>query len=363
MNNILPKLHFRSLHYEISWGCNIACPMCTFHDDHHHKEFTNLEQVFSLSEGMELFKHVHMGDGSEPFINPNWYEIILFFKSKGKEVSLQTNAKYIRSLEIAKKIVKSGLDRISISIDGINDETISRIRKGITYKEIISAIDYINQAKKELKSDTPRLESNVVAMKSNIAQLEGLIDVLIDKNFKKVRIGFLELREINKSLISELLIYEKKRTLAVIEKIQDKIQSKNNSLDLDIEVFNLMGTHIKDNCSAYFERLYLRQDGNLYACYGKKLLGNAYNSGLLECLSSRDYKNFIGVVETPENNICSACRFCRVMGFDEINSHFGHAVVNNIGMDIIQQSIEYVENGGDVKQYWNRYFENEGKNN
>lgn len=359
MNSLLTKLNFKSLHFDISWGCNIACPMCTFHDDKHSNKFARFEDIKSLSAGLEFFSHVHMGDGSEPLINPNWYEVIKFFKSKNKEVSIQTNGKKINSPKIAKKLVESGLDRISISIDGINDETVSRIRKGITYQEIISAIDYINQAKETLKSSTPKLESNIVAMRSNVDQLDTLVEILVNKNFSKIRIGFLELRKLNQDLIGELLIYEKQKILSKIQNIKQFLQKKRIALKLDTEIFELTEKdELRDKCLAYFERIYLRQDGNLYACYGKKYLGNVYKSSLFECINSRDYTEFVKTIEIKNNEVCSNCSFCRVMTFDNIQSHFSSEVLKLIGSSSVLKSIEYAKSGKEVRNYWNDYFEN-----
>ncbi len=351
------ELEFKSLHFDISWGCNISCQMCTFHDDKHRNEYVKLEKVLSLSDGLENFKHIHMGDGSEPLINKNWYEIIKYFKSMDKEVSLQTNGKNINNIEVAKKIVMSGLDRISISIDGIDDETISSIRKGITYQEIISAIDLLNQAKKELNCNTPELESNIVAMRKNLNQIEPLVDLLVDKHFLKIRIGFLELRKENKYLINELLLYDKEKIKKIIKSIKNKLKSFNDKVKLDTDTFDFEETDNKRaECRAYYERLYLRQDGNLYACYGKKLLGNVFEIGLDKCLESDDYKEFTKLIETKDNQICSSCRFCRVMTFDDIKSHFSLELINNYGVDVINESIEYAKNNKDISKYWNTYF-------
>lgn len=349
---LINKLH-KNLHFEISYGCNIKCPMCTFHNDKHKNEFVKSEKIKFSEENFKYFSQIHIGDGSEPFINPDWFEIVQSFKNLNKKVSLQTNGKTISNLAFAKKVVFSGVDFLSISIDGVNNETVSKIRKGITFNEIITAIDLINQAKKELNSMTPYLSSNIVAMSSNLDQLKALVDLLYSKNIRKVRIGFLELREENKDLVHQLTIYEKDKIKQVLQEIKDELRFKSKEFILNTSVFDSIE---RKDCQAYFERLYLRQDGNLYACYGKKFLGNVYTDGMRNCLESNEYFDFVDTVSKKNNEVCASCRFCEVLLFDDIRSHFSQKAISFYTEEKILESLSIEQSKQNITSFWSKFY-------
>jgi len=345
------------LHLEISLGCNIRCAMCTFHEQLEKVTWTSLSDVQDLGDELNRFGVVHLGDGSEPLVNPDWYQIVSHISQLGAKVSLQTNAKLIRDIKSAERIVNSGLHLLSISIDGMTDNTVSRIREGIDFSTIEQAIVLINQAKKKLGSETPHLTANIVAMCSNLSEIPDLISFLLFHDFIKARIGFLELRQENSQLVSELLIYDKARAKQTIAMVYQRMDAHPQPFVLDAELFGeTEGMSKRNACTAYRDHIYARHDGEMFACYGKRRLGNLFADGVDTCLTSEEYADHVETVTTPGNNICSACSFCRVMSFDVVDDHFGSEAVSYYSRETIIASLQYVKEGGNAEDYWRDYY-------
>ena len=136
---------------ELSSLCNLKCPMCYTITD----KFK--EKVNARLMDFELFKKIidEIGNNvsavrlslrGEPTLHPSFIECISYAKDKGiKEVSLLTNGS---KLEIGffEKMVKAGIDWITISIDGIAEEY-EKIRKPLKFNGTLKKLKDIKQYK------------------------------------------------------------------------------------------------------------------------------------------------------------------------------------------------------------------------
>lgn len=358
-NKSLGILNQRHLHMEISSGCNIRCPMCTFHDNNDSFVWMPFEKVRLLQTGLDYFGYINIGDGSEPLINPDWEQIVRHLTDLGPKVALQTNAKKIRTKGFAERIVRSGLHGLSISVDGITDNTVSRIRKGTTFSAISEAIEHILAAKQSLDSETPYLYANCVAMGSNLEEIPELVDFLINKGFIRIRIGFLELRKPNQELIHQSLIYYKAHAFDMIRDVQKRTLQSGKNVFLDIDLFGEGKKRERTNaCTVYNDRIYVRYDGDMFACYGKRQLGNIFIDGIDACIASKEYTSFVDMVKQPDNQICQKCSFCRNMSIDDLSSHFGLGAADFYTWQKIEESIKWVMEGGSPREYWSGYYSN-----
>ena len=86
--------------------------------------------------------------------NKNFKDYISYVKQHNIYTITSTNGQLIDK-NIALNIIKSGLDRIIISIDGTTQEVYEKYRKGGLLSKSIEAIKFLKEAKKELNSKTP----------------------------------------------------------------------------------------------------------------------------------------------------------------------------------------------------------------
>ncbi len=93
----------------------------------------------------------------EPFLNKDAIPCIAYAVKKKIFVNTSTNAQSITP-ELAKEIVQSGLQWLIISLDGYNQTTYEQYRRGGSFEQVLKAMDYINEAKKELHALTPIVE-------------------------------------------------------------------------------------------------------------------------------------------------------------------------------------------------------------
>ncbi|MBN3037965.1 MAG: radical SAM protein [Candidatus Omnitrophica bacterium] len=140
----------KSAAFELTNHCNLRCSICpNSRPQTREKGYMDLElfkKIISENPGLNL---VQLNGWGEPFMHPAILECIKFAKSKGKRVYLYSNGTMIEG-ELATEILKSGLDRIIISIDGV-DQAYERVRN-FSYPEIENRVVSLINKRNELGS-------------------------------------------------------------------------------------------------------------------------------------------------------------------------------------------------------------------
>jgi sulfatase maturation enzyme AslB (radical SAM superfamily) len=194
-------------------------------------------------------------------------------------------------------------------------------------------------------------------MRSNLNEIPDLTRLLLDKGFVRLRIGFLELRKADPDLVSELLIYDPETAKRMATKVREIVKQSGKNTYLDLELFDEGQSQARlEQCTAYHDRIYVRHDGETFACYGKQRIGNIFDDGIEKCLASEAYENHCRTVTQKGNPVCSRCSFCRIMSLDNVNNHFGRRAIESYTHPVVEDSIQWVKKGQDVKEYWDRIY-------
>ena len=145
---------------ETSSVCNLHCPMCYTQTEAFKK---NVEKGF-MDEF--LFKKlidecvqgnvysIRLSLRGEAFLHPQIIEFIKYAKKKGiQEVSSLTNGSMLTK-DFSEQLVRSGIDWITVSIDGV-DGMYESIRKPMKFKQIVSSLKELNNIKRKNKLKKP----------------------------------------------------------------------------------------------------------------------------------------------------------------------------------------------------------------
>ena len=173
------KSHFGlpvSMSIEPTTSCNLRCPECPSGLRQFSRPTGMLEPVFFKSMIDSVYKeliYLTFYFQGEPYLNPNFLEMVEYASIKKIYTSTSTNAHYLTK-EQAKKTVESRLDRLIISIDGTTQETYEQYRIGGILQKVIDGSKNIVAAKKELKSNTPHIVFQFLVVKPNEHQLTDI---------------------------------------------------------------------------------------------------------------------------------------------------------------------------------------------
>lgn len=175
-------------HKPIQWGfplsvaiepttsCNLRCPECPSGLRAFTRPTGMLQKDFYRETIDQLHKdifYIIFYFQGEPYLNPNFLEMVQYAAKKGLYTATSTNAHYL-SDENARKTVESGLDRLIISIDGTTQEVYEQYRVGGSLEKVLQGARNIVKWKKELKSKTPYVFFQFLVVKPNEHQIEDV---------------------------------------------------------------------------------------------------------------------------------------------------------------------------------------------
>lgn len=168
-----------SIAIEPTTACNLRCPECPSGLRSFTRKTGNLKQDFFRKTIDELHREVFYLTfyfQGEPYINPDFLEMVKYAHSKGIYTATSTNAHFLND-DNAKKTIESGLDRLIISIDGTTQETYEAYRKAGKLSNVIQGAKNIVKWKKELKSKTPHIIFQFLVVKPNEHQIPELYEL------------------------------------------------------------------------------------------------------------------------------------------------------------------------------------------
>lgn len=162
-----------SISFEPTTSCNLRCPECpsglrsfTRPTGMLQKDFFK-ETIDQLRN--ELLYLVFYFQG-EPYLNPQFLEMVRYASSKKIYTATSTNAHYLNDAN-ARRTVESGLDRLIISIDGTTQETYEQYRKGGRLDKVLEGAAHVVKWKRALKSRTPFIIFQFLVVRHNEHQI------------------------------------------------------------------------------------------------------------------------------------------------------------------------------------------------
>jgi radical SAM protein with 4Fe4S-binding SPASM domain len=162
-----------SIAIEPTTSCNLRCPECPSGLRQFTRPIGMLEPTFFKTTIDAIYKeliYLTFYFQGEPYLNPNFLDMVKYASDKKIYTSTSTNAHYLTP-EQAVKTVESKLDRLIISIDGTTQETYEQYRIGGNLQKVIDGTKNIIAAKKKLKSKTPHIVFQFLVVKPNEHQL------------------------------------------------------------------------------------------------------------------------------------------------------------------------------------------------
>jgi len=100
-------------------------------------------------------------------------------------VATSTNAHYLDK-KMSEELIMSGLDRLIISLDGVDADTYVKYRRGGDFEKVIANIKSMVQLRKEHQASHPFLELQFLVLKHNEHQIEDIKKLGKDLGMDKV---------------------------------------------------------------------------------------------------------------------------------------------------------------------------------
>jgi radical SAM protein with 4Fe4S-binding SPASM domain len=165
-----------SISFEPTTSCNLRCPECPSGLRAFTRPIGMLEKDFFRKTIDEIHKdllYLIFYFQGEPYLNPDFLEMVKYAAAKKIYTATSTNAHYLND-ENARKTIESGLDRLIISIDGTTQEVYQQYRIGGKIEKVLEGARNIVKWKKQMNSKTPYVFFQFLVVKPNEHQIEDV---------------------------------------------------------------------------------------------------------------------------------------------------------------------------------------------
>jgi MoaA/NifB/PqqE/SkfB family radical SAM enzyme len=174
----LARTSLRALPYyyliDICNACNLRCPLCAtgvgalgrVQGSMSFEEYREiLDKVKRYALAVSLYNH------GEPFLNKDIFDIIEYTARSNVASQVSSNFNWPRPID-PRDIVRSGLEYITVSLDGVSQETYQQYRVGGDIEQVFGNLKGLIAARKELGSRTPFVEWQFIVFKHNEKEVD-----------------------------------------------------------------------------------------------------------------------------------------------------------------------------------------------
>ncbi len=162
----------RLIFWEVTKGCNLRCIHCraTATELMSPKDLPTARALDIITQIAAYANPILVLSGGEPLYRRDIFELARFGTDKGLRVALATNGTMVTK-ELARRIVESGVKRVSISLDGADSMTHD------TFRGIPGAFDAAVYGLRNLKELGMSVQINMTIARHNARQLPQVLDL------------------------------------------------------------------------------------------------------------------------------------------------------------------------------------------
>jgi len=279
---------------ETSAICNLKCPECPTGNSALNREqglmlYTDFFEIINQIKKYTIY--LNMSLQGEPFLNKNLFKMIQHADKNKIITSLSTNGHFIDS-ETAENVIQSGLKRLIISVDGIDQETYEKYRRGGSLMNVLGGIKKISELKHKRQVNNPEIVIQFIVFRHNEHQINDI------KNLGK-QIGA------DKVELKSAQINDPENNLHLLTTLNRYSRYKINKNKINIK------NKLRNRCFRIWETMVITWDGTIISCCFDKdaqnRMGNMKDSKLYDVWKSLAFNKFRKKILTERKKITICC--------------------------------------------------------
>ena len=294
--------------------CNLDCEMCFKHFlklDIKHMNFDVFKAVVNNLAGVSTLALTGYG---EPLTHPRFFDAVLYCKKIGFEVQTTSNGLLLNGDEGIAKLISTGLNSISISLESINEV------KGIAHSNIaaLKNIQRVIELKRELKSALPSITLQTLMLKNREQDLYDLIKWGAANGVDRINVARFDLNTLKD--VERPDVCEEKKIFKEFERLRRKHNIRIDCLQDQIYtgIKGYLYKHFKyflgmdRHCIRLYDFIYVNVDGYVNPCCAivDTRVGNLCQESLLDIWTSKKFNNFRK--NFRKYPWCSKCDFAKL---------------------------------------------------
>jgi len=176
----------RSIYIEPTSRCNELCQQCprTLLSREDDRDLKFDEFCYIVDQFPELERVVLHGLG-EPLLNKDLPRMVRYLKDRGVYVLFNSNGIQLNEKR-GRALIEAGLDEYRLSMDGATREVYARVRGVDAFDKIWRNVKAFVDLQRSLDATKPAISLWFTAMRENLPDLPGLVDLAANAGIKEI---------------------------------------------------------------------------------------------------------------------------------------------------------------------------------
>jgi len=154
--------------------CQLKCPLCPtgWKAPDGTAKLLSLATFREFLDKLPFVSIVELYRSGEPFLNPELLEMIRHASGRGLKVVVSSHFSFQRDDAFFEELVRSGLERLVISLDGVSQAAYEQYRVGGDVELVLANLKRVLAARQRLKSDQPEVVWQYLVNRYNEPELD-----------------------------------------------------------------------------------------------------------------------------------------------------------------------------------------------
>ena len=167
------------VHIEPTNVCNLRCVMCPHAFQINRKkgfmEFDLFKRIIDELKGTPA-EFIYLHQFGESLLHKDFFKMVRYAKAAGIQVGFSTNATLLDQRN-SSELLASGLDFLTLSLDGGTSEIYEKYRIGADWKEVESkCLNFLELRSRHDRGNRMHVVAQTISMKGNENSLQKLMD-------------------------------------------------------------------------------------------------------------------------------------------------------------------------------------------
>jgi radical SAM protein with 4Fe4S-binding SPASM domain len=315
-----------------SLKCNYRCSMCyqkNFSDELDFQAVEKIRPILPFAKTLQVF-------GGEPLLYPGVEKLYQIAHENNCNITMISNGSLL-----TERMINSILDNqvmcIKISLDAGTPETYKRIRGGDFFK-VLRGVGLLTKGKLERGQQTPILDFNFLAMRSNVGELIRLLVLAKELGIRAVNV-FYPLMQ-TEEMAKDSVYFDQKYSDEMLIKARETAKQLGVGLNLPA-LFCESETAGGESgvrslaCRDPWTKALIGVNGDLsLCCGGAPYLGNLLQHEFEDLWNNEKAQAIRKVVNTPQEP--GYCKRCRIRKGDprDVKMHMSPEIAQKINAEL-----------------------------
>jgi radical SAM protein with 4Fe4S-binding SPASM domain len=269
--------------------CNLRCRMCartlpgqTVGD----MPFTHFKRII---DRFGYLSHLRLQGFGEPFLNKDILTMVKYAKRRHIMVETISNGTLLDE-RLCQDILSSGLNKISVSLDGATKETYESVRLGANFNHVLENVKRIVDLRNETQAHL-RITVWTVLMKENVKELTKLVALCATLGVDAISVQTVQYKlDVGISDKEQASFFSSYRE--VVNHQIDSAFREAQQLKLPITIQTLQRR--TKLCDWPWSRIYVTWNGNVLPCCNifDVIMGNVFSEDFATIWNGDKYRSF-----------------------------------------------------------------------